>query len=356
MRSAMSLTTAIQRLLITLSLIGSQAFLACHGSLPLESPNQAPTSAVVKRSQMLMGTLVFVTAVAPKEDIAQRAAAAGLGEIRRLEKILSTWISSSELSRVNRAAGREPVPVSPETYEVIQESLDIGTLTEGGFNVAIGPAVTLWNIPENSTIPQPEDLTRVRELIRLQDVKLDQDHHTVFLATPGMQVDVGGIGKGYAADRAEAVMKKAGATAGVIALSGDIKTFGIMPNGERFAFGIQHPRVDGGLIGRLEMEDEAVSTAGDYQRYFMKDGIRYHHILDPTTLQPARLCQSVTVVAKTGVQADGLDTGIFVMGPQRGMALVERLPNVEAVIVDQDGQVSVSSGLQTRLELTPEAP
>jgi len=313
-------------------------------------PSTKTGLALVKRSQMLMGTLVFVTAVAPEEETAKRAAAAGLAEIRRLETILSTWIPSSELSRVNKMAGREPVPVSLETFELIHESLTIGTLTEGGFNVAIGPAVTLWNISENSTIPKPEDLARVRELIRLPDVQLNQDNHTLFLSKPGMQVDVGGIGKGYAADKAEAVMKKAGATAGVIALSGDIKTFGRMPNGERFVFGIHHPRSDGKLIGRLELENEAVSTAGDYQRYFMKDGIRYHHILDPNTLQPARLCQSVTVVAKTGVQADGLDTGIFVMGPQRGMALVERLPNVEAVIVDKKGQLLVSSGLYSRLK------
>ena len=314
------------------------------------TPSTETGSALVKRSQMLMGTLVFVTAVASEEETAKRAAAAGLAEIRRLETILSTWIPSSELSRVNKAAGREPVPVSPETYELIQESLDIGILTEGGFNIAIGPAVSLWNISGSSTIPKPEDLARIHELIRLPDVQLNQDNHTLFLSKPGMQVDVGGIGKGYAADKAEAVMKKAGATAGVIALSGDIKTFGRMPNGERFVFGIQHPRSDGKLIGRLELENEAVSTAGDYQSYFMKDGIRYHHILDPKTLQPARLCQSVTVVAKKGVQADGLDTGIFVMGPQRGMALVERLPNVEAVIVDKNGQLSVSSGLYSRLK------
>ena len=144
-----------------------------------------------------------------------------------------------------------------------------------------------------------------------------------------MRVDIGGIGKGYAADLAADVMTQAGATAGVVAISGDIKTFGRMPDGERFVFGIQHPRQEGTLLGQLKLEDEAVSTAGDYQRYFMKDGIRYHHILDPQTLQPARASQSVTVVAKEGVIADGLDTGIFVMGPEKGMALIESLDGVE---------------------------
>jgi thiamine biosynthesis lipoprotein len=149
-------------------------------------------------------------------------------------------------------------------------------------------------------------------------------------------------------------MQASGATAGVVALSGDIKTFGRMPNHQPFVFGIQHPRKEQGeLLGRIELENEDVSTAGDYQRYFMKDGIRYHHILDPATLLPARRCQSVTVIAKDGITADGLDTGIFVMGPDKGMALIESLPDVEGVIVNQEGKIFVSSGLKGRLRLEP---
>ena len=146
-------------------------------------------------------------------------------------------------------------------------------------------------------------------------------------------------------------MKHAGAIGGVVAISGDIKTFGRLPKGDRFVFGIQHPRKEGALLGQLELENEAVSTAGDYQRYFMKDGIRYHHILDPQTLRPAQLSQSVTVVARKGVLADGLDTGIFVMGPEKGMALLERLDGVEGIIVGQTGELFISSGLKGRLQM-----
>ena len=146
-------------------------------------------------------------------------------------------------------------------------------------------------------------------------------------------------------------MQAAGASAGVVAISGDIKTFGRLPDGQRFRFGIQHPRKEQGeLIASLALENEAVSTAGDYQRFFIKDGIRYHHILDPTTLQPARLSQSVTIVAPEGTMADGLDTGIFVMGFDKGLALIERLPGVEGLIIGRDGEIFVSSGLQGRLE------
>ena len=312
------------------------------------------TPHLVKRSQMLMGTVVFVTAVGADERIAQGAAKAGLDEIRRLEELLSTWIPTSELSQVNAAAGRESIQVSQETFEVLTQSLEVAKLTQGGFNIALGPAVNAWDVSGEGHVPSQEDLEALRPQIELSNLQLDEITRSVWLRRPGMSIDVGGIGKGYAADLAAKVMRTTGATAGVVALSGDIKTFGRMPDTQRFVFGIQHPRKEQGeVLGRIELEDEAVSTAGDYQRYFIKDGVRFHHILDPQTLHPARGCQSVTIIAKEGVMADGLDTGIFVMGPDQGMALIESLPDVEGVIVDQEGTVLVSSGLKNRVSLEP---
>ena len=318
-------------------------------------PGQAASPHVVKRSQMHMGTLVFLTAVAQDKQRAHDAIERGFAEIHRLEQILSTWIPESELSQINAAAGQRAVTASPETIELLEHSLEMARLTEGGFNIAVGPAVEAWNVSRERRIPTHEELDATRPLMDLSAIQIDREAGTVYLARSGMQVDIGGIGKGYAADFAARVMREAGASAGVVAISGDMKTFGRLPDGQRFMFGIQHPRKENGItIGQLELENEAVSTAGDYQRYFEKDGIRYHHILDPQTLQPARLSQSVTVVAKTGVRADGLDTGIFVMGPEKGMALIERLPGVEGVIIGADGIVSVSSGLQDRLQLSPQ--
>ena len=307
---------------------------------------------LVKRGQMHMGTLVFLTAVAPDEQIAHHAVQEGFAEIHRLETILSTWIPDSELSRVNAGAGQKSTKVSQETLEVLTQSLKMDRLTQGKFNIAIGPAVEALNVSREGRIPSHKELDATRPLLNLGNLEIDKESRTVYLRVPGMRVDIGGIGKGYAADLAADVMKKAGATGGIVAISGDIKTFGRLPKGDRFVFGIQHPRKEGIVLGQLELEDEAVSTAGDYQRYFMKDGVRYHHILDPQTLQPARLSQSVTVVAKEGVLADGLDTGIFVMGPEKGMALLERLDEVEGVIVGQTGEIFISSGLQERLQVT----
>ena len=304
---------------------------------------------VVKRAQIHMGTLVSMTVVASDRETGHKAIQAGFDEIKQLERLLSTWIASSELSQVNAEAGHHPVRVSRETFEVVSKSIEIARLTDGGFNIALGPAVEAWSVTERQDIPTDEELDRLKGLVDWTNIQLNQDEQTIFLPRPGMRIDVGGIGKGYAADRAVTAMKRAGAQGGVVALSGDIKTFGALPDAEGFPVGIKHPRDEGTVMAVVNLKDEAISTAGDYERFFERDGIRYHHILDPTTLQPARACQSVTVIGKEGTLVDGLDTGIFVLGPERGMALVERLPGIEAVIVDAQGRVTISSGLRTRL-------
>jgi thiamine biosynthesis lipoprotein len=311
-----------------------------------------PSSVTAKRTQMHMGTLVSITAVGRTQEEANAAITAGFQEVKRLEQLLSTWISDSELSQVNAAAGRSAVRVSLETMVLVRKSIQVAEMTEGAFNIAIGPAVDAWNISAEPRLPAAEELAALKPLIDLQHVHTDVWERTIYLEKPGMRVDVGGIGKGYAADQAVLVMKKAGAMAGVVALSGDIKTFGRLPDGSKFPVGIRHPRKEGEILAEIELQDEAISTAGDYERFFEKEGIQYHHILDPHTLQPARGCQSVTVIAQEGIWADGLDTGIFVLGPERGMELVEHLDNVEAIIVDNAGRVLVSSGLQHRVRLS----
>ncbi len=306
-------------------------------------------AAVVTRAQMQMGTLVKITAVARSESVAQAAATAGFAEIRRLEELLSTWIPTSELSRVNASAGVMPVHVSPETLTVVQRAIQVAEMTDGGFNIAIGPAVDAWSVIEDRRIPTESELEALRPLVNLQAVHVDTREQTIYLGKAGMRIDVGGIGKGYAADQAVEALRRAGAIAGVVALSGDIKTFGRLPGGKMFPVGIQHPRKDGSVLAWIDLQDEAISTAGDYERFFEREGVRYHHILDPRTLQPARSCQAVTVIAREGIWADGLDTGIFVMGAELGMRLVEALPDVEAIIVDHEGHVHVSSGLRDRI-------
>lgn len=322
------------------------AFVSITGCITV-SPDPAPV--VVKRAQMHMGTLVSLTAVAASKERAQVSIEAGFSEIKRLEQMLSTWIPASEVSQVNIAAGQDPVVVSGETFELVSRSLEMARLTEGGFNIAIGPAVEAWSVTERQRIPSRGELQALKPLVDWSTIQIDRRARTIHLPQPGMRIDIGGIGKGYAADRAVDVMRQAGAQGGVAALSGDIKTFGDLPGMQGFPVGIRHPRLEGMLIATIDLKNEAISTAGDYERYFEREGVRYHHILDPRTLEPARKCQSVTVIAIEGTVADGLDTGIFVLGPERGMALVEQLPDVEAVIIDDQGNMTVSSGLRSRL-------
>ena len=308
-------------------------------------------SVISKRMQMHMGTLVTVTAVASDKYVGDQAVQAAFNEIKRLEQLLSTWRADSELSRVNAEAGRQPVQVTRETFEVVVRSLEMAHLTHGGFNIALGPAIEAWSVTERQRIPDERELQHLKPLINWTNIQVDKETRTIYLPQQGMRIDIGGIGKGYAADRAVAEMKRLGATGGVVALSGDIKTFGVLPDGHGFPVGIRHPRQADALIATIDLQDEAISTAGDYERFFEREGVRYHHILDVETLQPARGCQSVTVIAKDGTVADGLDTGIFVLGPEKGMALVERLPDVEAIIIDANGKMAVSSGLRGRVRL-----
>ncbi|MCS6304292.1 MAG: FAD:protein FMN transferase [Nitrospira sp.] len=308
-----------------------------------------PSPPIVKRTQIHMGTLVTITVVAFDKDVGYRAIQAGFDEVTRLEQLLSTWRPDSELSHVNAEAGLQPVRVSRETLELVVRSMEMAQLTDGGFNIAVGPAMEAWSFTERQHIPSDEELQQLQPLVDWTNIQINKEARTIFLPHKGMRVDIGGIGKGYAADRVVEEMKRVGAQSGVVALSGDIKTFGVLPKRDGFPVGIKHPREDEAVIAVIDLKDEAISTAGDYERFFERDGVRYHHILDPQTLRPARGCQSVTVIAKEGAVADGLDTGVFVLGPTRGLELVERLPDVEAIIIDDEGRVTVSSGLRGRL-------
>jgi thiamine biosynthesis lipoprotein len=305
---------------------------------------------IFKRSQLLMGTTVEITAVSNDEASADAAMTAAFGEIRRIENILSTYKDTSELSHVNQAAGDAPVEVSSEVLSLVEEALRVADLTEGGFNIALGPAIQLWGITEGAPIPTDEQLEAIRPLVRYSDIRVDPDRRTLFLPKKGMRLDVGGIGKGYASDRAAAVMQTHGIHNGIIAIAGDIKTFGLKPDGSPWKIAVRHPRREDVPLGEITLGDEAVSTSGDYERFYIRNGKRYHHILEPATLRPADLSQSVTIVAREAILTDALATGIFVMGPVKGMALIERLPEVEGVIVDAKGKVFVSSGLKSRFK------
>ncbi len=308
-----------------------------------------PSVHIYKRSQVLMGTVVEITVVARDEERAEEAMTAAFKEIRRLEEIMSTYIPSSDISRVNAAAGLSPVKVNRDLILVVKKALEFAHLSGGAFNIALGPAIDLWNVTKSDRIPSDQELEAIRPLIDLKNILVDDTADTIFLKERGMRINLGGIGKGFAADYAYNVLLRHGIRSGIIAVAGDLRVFGKRPDGSTWNIGIKYPRKKEEIMAQVrfsDMADMAISTSGDYERFFMKNGIRYHHVLSPDTLHPSRGNQSVSVIAQDSTTADAISTAIFAMDPEKGFKLLESLPEVEGIIMGDDGHIGLSSGLK----------
>lgn len=296
-----------------------------------------------------MGTIVEITVASDDKKRANEAIDAGFREIKRLEQLMSTYIPDSNLSRINDSAGVSPVKADREVLYLIKKGIELGDLTNGAFNIAVGPLVKLWGIPDKREfIPSKKEIGLLLPVTDYHNIQIDEEKGEVFLKKKGMRIDLGGIAKGYAAERAIAILKEKGIDNAIVAVAGDVKAIGKRPDGKAWHIGVKHPREKEKLLRTVDLSDMAVSTSGDYERFFIKDGILYHHILDPRTGEPARRSQSATVVASEGIVADALSTGVFVLGPEMGMELIERMPDVEGIIVDSTGKVFVSSGMKDK--------
>jgi len=308
-----------------------------------------PSVHIYKRSQVLMGTVVEITVAAQNEKSAEEAMTAAFKEIRRLEEIMSTYIPSSDISRVNAAAGLSPVKVHRDLILVVKKALEFARVSGGAFNIALGPAIDLWNVTESDRVPSDQELEAIRPLTDLRNIIVDEPTETLFLKEKGMRINLGGIGKGFAADYAYNVLLKQGVKSGIVAIAGDLRVFGKRPDGSAWNIGITHPRKKEGVMAQvrfLDRADMAISTSGDYERFFMKNGVRYHHVLSPDTLHPSRGNQSVSVIAKDSTTADAISTAIFAMDPAKGFKLLESLPGVEGIIMGDDGHIGLSPGLK----------
>ncbi len=304
---------------------------------------------VLKRTQFLMGTLVEITLVAQDDQAAADAMSGAFQEIQRIEKLMSRRLEGSEVWQINQAAGENGVVVSPELLSVIQAALQVSHLSEGAFDVTVGSLVSLWGrCWKENRVPSGEELAASRRLVGYRELVVDEQKRTVFLRKAGMELTLGGIAKGYAVDRAFHFLRDLGFRDLIVNAGGDLRSGGTK-FGTPWAVGIQDPRDDSKLMATLSVKDCAVATSGDYERYFMKDGVRYHHILDPLTGFPARRSRSATILSDELILADALATTAFVLGPARGMALIEKLPGTEAMIVGSEGNVAVSSGMGKRL-------
>ncbi|MEZ4441016.1 MAG: FAD:protein FMN transferase [Polyangiaceae bacterium] len=304
-----------------------------------------------------MGTRVILagyTAENLDEDAVRTALGEALGEIRRLERLMTTWRDDSDISRLNAKAGDGPVKMSPETFEVLQKSLWIGDRSEGTFDITFASMGKLWSFDEqvSTTIPDAATLEAARKKIDYRKVVLDAEAQTARLESPDTRVNLGGIAKGYAIDRAAAVLRKAGLKSFFAQAGGDLYVEGRKPDQSPWRVGIRDPRgKDGTYFALIGVENHAFSTAGDYERGFVKEGKRYHHIIDPRTGYPATASRSVTIWAKDALTADAIDDAVFILGVEKGMALVESIEDCGAVIVDAQNQVHISPRLKDLVQV-----
>ncbi len=325
---------------------------------PIPPAETAFVSEKVTAEGKAMGThLAYAAFTTPSVDAARarRAFDDATAEIVRLERLMTTWDPASEVSRVNAAAGREAVGVSDETYDVIRESLHTSEISEGTFDITFETLHGLWKFDQDLD-PHPPSAAQVRERAKYlgyRHVRLDPAKHTVMLDESHVRIGLGGIAKGYAVDHASKVLLDAGLSSFYVQAGGDLYAHGTKPDGAPWLAGIRDPRgPDGEYFATTEVTDHAFSTAGDYERAYIVGGKRYHHIIDPRTGYPATASRSVTIWAKTALLADEIDDAVFILGPEKGLALVESLDGVGAVIVDAKNKVWVSKRLEGRLRVT----
>lgn len=299
-----------------------------------------------------MGThLAYAAFTTPAvgEDGVRALFDAATAEIVRLEKLMTTWDPNSEVSQINTAAGKRPVVVGQETFDVIAESIHASQISDGAFDITFQTLHGLWKFDEDLDPhpPTPEQVQGSLKYLGYRHVKLDPGARSVYLDEPHVRIGLGGIAKGYAVDRASKVLSDGGLTSFFVQAGGDLYTRGVKDNGRPWESGIRDPRgPEGDFFAVMPVSDHAFSTAGDYERFYIVGGRRYHHIIDPHTGYPATASRSVTIWAPNAFIADEIDDAVFILGPERGLALVESLDGVGAVIVDAHSRVWTSKRLQ----------
>ena len=300
-----------------------------------------------------MGSQLRLAAWTADEPSAVAAFEQVFREFDRLEALLSIWKPGSDVVRINEAAGRTAVAVSRDTIVVLEAAAQASEWTGGKFDITFGALADIWKFDhdQDDTVPDRRAIEARLPLVDYRFVHVDRAAGTAFISKADTRIHLGGIGKGYAVDRAAVILRARGLSDFLIQSGGDLYVAGLN-NGAPWKLGIADPRGTGGqTFATVALSNGTLSTSGDYERFFITDGVRYHHLIDPDSGRPATATRSVTIVADSAMLADVLSTGVFIMGPEAGMALLERLPQVEGVIVSSSNQVLVSSGLTGRVTL-----
>lgn len=293
-----------------------------------------------------MGSRFDITVVAQDSIEAHSFIDLAVAEITRIEKLISSWDPNSQTSEINDNAGIKAVKVDRELFDLIERSLGISKLTDGAFDISYASMDKIWKFDGSMTkMPSDEEIKSSVSKIGYQNVLLDKENSTVFLVNSGMKIGFGAIGKGYAADKAKKLLLSKGVVAGIINASGDMNTWGKQTNGDPWKVAITNPLDKNKAFALLPINNGAVVTSGNYEKFVLFNGVRYTHIIDPRTGYPATGIISVTVFAPKAELADALATSIFVMGKEIGLNRINQIPNVECIIIDEKGQIITSNNI-----------
>jgi len=290
---------------------------------------------------LVMGTFARVVSVAADSSIAGKCIDAAFEQINTVESLMSIHRDDSEISRVNGDGFNRAVKVSKPTYEVLQKAIEFSRRTEGAFDITIGPLAELWqSAAEANSVPTQAEIQQVSKRVGFRKITLDDDQMSVRFAVEGMKLDLGGIAKGYAIDRTIDAMRKCGAVGAMVDIGGDIKCFGSPPKGrKKWLIGLQDPAkvkddiAPDQLLLRLKLTNQAIATSGDYRRFVLIKGNKYSHIIDVKKGSSSNQLSSVTIIADSAIDADALATAVSVMGTEKGLALIESMPQTEAILI-----------------------
>ncbi|WP_229660153.1 FAD:protein FMN transferase [Aquaticitalea lipolytica] len=302
---------------------------------------------VYNRTLKLMGSRFDITVVANDSLEGNNYIDLAVNEISRIEKLISSWDAKSQTSEINRNSGIKPVIVDDELFQLIKRAIKISKLTDGAFDVSYASMDKVWHFDGSMTkMPTEDEIKKSVEKVGYQNIILDEENHSVFLKLEGMKIGFGAIGKGYAADKAKALLIEKGVVAGIINASGDLNTWGTQPNGKDWLVAIVNPLNKEKVFSWMPVNNSAVVTSGNYEKYVKFNDVLYTHIIDPRTGYPATGILSVTIFTKTAELADALATSIFVMGKETGLDFINQLKGVECIIVDENNSIITSKNIE----------
>ncbi len=304
---------------------------------------------IFKKKQSLLGSPFEITVVASDSIQGNQYADLAIAEVKRIENLISDWIPTTQISKVNHNAGISPIKVDKEVYDLVDRATKISKLTSGAFDISYASMDRIWKFDGSmKEMPTPEEIRKSVEKVGYQNIILNPKDTTIFLKNKGMKLGLGGIGQGYIADKIKVLLQEKGCSSGLVNVSGDINTWGKQPNGNLWTVGIVNPMNKNKVFATFPLDDSAVETSGSYEKYVTFNGKRYSHIIDPRTGYPATGIISVSVFAKQTELADALATGIFVMGVEVGLDLINQLKGIGCIIVDDKGVIHTSNNIDIK--------